>query len=93
MLITLFFSSAYSYTIWPQEEIVQTQQGIDSKYSSFCSFFNLSEIMFLWSRSRKIIYRTKQLFLARTTQAMFRGFGLGSVYVKVGRMKGELLSD
>ncbi|KAK8667546.1 hypothetical protein V6N13_007694 [Hibiscus sabdariffa] len=33
----------------------------------------------------KIIYRTKQLFLARTMQAIVGGFGLGSVYIKVRR--------
>ncbi|KAF9665784.1 hypothetical protein SADUNF_Sadunf16G0159700 [Salix dunnii] len=43
----------YSYTISPQEEIVLTQQGIDSNYLGFFSFFNLYEIMFLYSRFRK----------------------------------------
>ena len=60
----------YSYAIPPPEEIVQTRQGIDSNYSGFCSFFNLSEIMFLCSRFWKVIYRTKQLFLARTMQVI-----------------------
>ena len=44
---TLENNETYSHKIWPQEEIVQTQQGIDIKYSGFCSLFNLSEIMFL----------------------------------------------
>ncbi|XP_047317757.1 ABC transporter G family member 23 [Impatiens glandulifera] len=41
------------------------------------------EILVLCSRFWKIIYRTKQLFLARTVQALVGGFGLGSVYVSV----------
>ncbi|XP_052184569.1 ABC transporter G family member 23 [Diospyros lotus] len=43
----------------------------------------LNEIMILCVRFWKIIYRTKQLFLARTMQALVGGFGLGSVYIKV----------
>ncbi|GLT54890.1 hypothetical protein SLA2020_280490 [Shorea laevis] len=48
----------------------------------------LLEIMFLCSRFWKIIYRTKQLFLARTMQALVGGFGLGSVYMRVRRDEG-----
>lgn len=44
------------------------------------SFF---EILVLCERFWKIIYRTKQLLLARTMQALVGGFGLGSVYIKV----------
>ncbi|XP_074279769.1 ABC transporter G family member 23 [Silene latifolia] len=43
------------------------------------------EIMILCSRFWKIIYRTKQLFLARTMQAIVGGLGLGSVYMKLGK--------
>ena len=43
------------------------------------------EIITLCSRFWKVIYRTKQLFLARTMQALVGGFGLGSVYVKLGK--------
>lgn len=78
----------YSYSIWPQEEFSQSQQGIDSKHRSNCSLFNLFEIMFLCSRFWKVIYRTKQLFLARTMQALVGGFGLGSVYIKVRKDEG-----
>ncbi|WOH08763.1 hypothetical protein DCAR_0728211 [Daucus carota subsp. sativus] len=46
-------------------------------------YFSLFEVMCLCARFWKIIYRTKQLFLARTMQALVGGFGLGSVYVKV----------
>ncbi|GAA0157355.1 ATP-binding cassette [Lithospermum erythrorhizon] len=41
------------------------------------------EIMVLCERFWKIIYRTKQLLLARTIQALVGGLGLGSVYVHV----------
>lgn len=43
-----------------------------------------SEIYTLSCRFCKIIYRTQQLFLARTMQAIVAGVGLGSVYLKVG---------
>ncbi|KAK6146884.1 hypothetical protein DH2020_017796 [Rehmannia glutinosa] len=36
----------------------------------------------------KIIYRTKQLLLARTMQALVGGFGLASVYVKIRKDEG-----
>ncbi|KAF2291958.1 hypothetical protein GH714_042300 [Hevea brasiliensis] len=36
----------------------------------------------------QVIYRTKQLFLARTMQALVGGFGLGSVYMKVRKDEG-----
>ncbi|XP_076895555.1 ABC transporter G family member 23-like [Bidens hawaiensis] len=43
----------------------------------------LHEILILCTRFWKTIYRTKQLFLARTMQAVVGGLGLGSVYVNV----------
>lgn len=43
-----------------------------------------SEIYTLSCRFCKIIYRTQQLFLARTMQAIVAGVGLGTVYLKVG---------
>ncbi|KAG6437125.1 hypothetical protein SASPL_102035 [Salvia splendens] len=46
------------------------------------------EIMVLCVRLWKIIYRTKQLLLARTMQALVGGLGLGSVYVGVGKDEG-----
>ncbi|KAL1319738.1 hypothetical protein HN51_064510 [Arachis hypogaea] len=54
---------------------------------TFC-YANLVEIWFLCSRFWKIIYRTKQLFLARTMQALVGGFGLGSVYIKIRKDEG-----
>lgn len=51
---------------------------------------NLVEIACLCSRFWKVIYRTKQLFLARTMQAIVGGFGLASVYVKIRRDKGGI---
>ncbi|XP_018443955.1 ABC transporter G family member 23 [Raphanus sativus] len=46
---------------------------------------DVAEISFLCSRFCKIIYRTKQLFLARTMQAVVAGLGLGSVYTRLKR--------
>ncbi|XP_074563865.1 ABC transporter G family member 23-like [Curcuma longa] len=50
-------------------------------HSNYCS--RLEEIKTLSWRFWKIIYRTKQLFLARTMQAVVGGVGLGSVYLHV----------
>ncbi|XP_057807966.1 ABC transporter G family member 23 [Salvia miltiorrhiza] len=50
--------------------------------------WRLFEIMVLCVRLWKIIYRTKQLLLARTMQALVGGFGLGSVYVRVRKDEG-----
>ncbi|CAL0311990.1 unnamed protein product [Lupinus luteus] len=70
--------------MWPEEENGGVQSNCNKResFSSFC-YANLIEILFLCSRFWKIIYRTKQLFLARTMQALVGGFGLGSVYIKV----------
>ncbi|KAL1545552.1 ABC transporter G member 23 [Salvia divinorum] len=46
------------------------------------------EIMVLCVRLWKIIYRTKQLLLARTMQGLVGGLGLGSVYVGVRKDEG-----
>ncbi|XP_051132051.1 ABC transporter G family member 23 isoform X2 [Andrographis paniculata] len=48
----------------------------------------LMEITVLCHRFWKIIYRTKQLLLARTMQALVGGFGLASVYVKTRKDEG-----
>ncbi|KAL6176407.1 hypothetical protein ACLB2K_053040 [Fragaria x ananassa] len=66
----------HSYLSLPEIEHDQTKNMGDY-------FSNLYEIMFLCSRFWKIIYRTKQLLLARTLQALVGGFGLASVYMKV----------
>ncbi|KAL6184123.1 hypothetical protein ACLB2K_045527 [Fragaria x ananassa] len=66
----------YSYLSLPEIEHDQTKNMGDY-------FSNLYEIMFLCSRFWKIIYRTKQLLLARTLQALVGGFGLASVYMRV----------
>lgn len=78
--------TSFPSLIWQEEEksgsgIFQTQNERES-YGNLC-YVNLMEILFLCSRFWKIIYRTKQLFLARTMQALVGGFGLGSVYIKV----------
>lgn len=81
--------SPLEYAIWNGEGIGEAQQGIiKSKKMGNCCFFNLVEIMFLCSRFWKVIYRTKQLFLARTMQALVGGFGLASVYMKVRKDEG-----
>lgn len=64
------------------KEIGDYKQGNDSWFSSFF------EIAVLCARFWKIIYRTKQLLLARTMQAIVGGLGLGSVYVKVKNDEG-----
>lgn len=52
------------------------------------SLSSLFEILVLCERFWKVIYRTKQLLLARTMQALVGGFGLGSVYIKVKNSDG-----
>lgn len=69
---------SYSYSVQQHNTSKTPIQSINHCFLDF--YF---EIMFLCSRFWKIIYRTKQLFLARTMQALVGGFGLGSVYVKV----------
>ncbi|GAB4835283.1 ABC transporter G member 23 [Ancistrocladus abbreviatus] len=69
--------------IWQNEEMAIVESSTDNQKQS-CG----QEIMFLCSRFWKVIYRTKQLFLARTMQALVGGFGLGSVYVKLKKDEG-----
>ncbi|XP_048431131.1 ABC transporter G family member 23 [Pyrus x bretschneideri] len=73
---------AFSYSSWREEEIAGGDQP-DSRKIGIAYFLNLYEILILCSRFWKIIYRTKQLFLARTMQAVVGGFGLASVYLKL----------
>ncbi|CAJ1942931.1 unnamed protein product [Sphenostylis stenocarpa] len=77
--------------MWSEDENrgVQILQSQCTKeiFGSLCYAY-LIEILFLCLRFWKIIYRTKQLFLARTMQALVGGFGLGSVYIKVTRDEG-----
>ncbi|WCJ36744.1 ABC transporter G family member 8 [Euphorbia peplus] len=42
------------------------------------------EIVVLYSRYLKIIYRTKQLLLANTLEALIVGLVLGTIYIKIG---------
>ncbi|KAK2387549.1 ABC-2 type transporter family protein [Trifolium repens] len=65
--------------MWQEEEKGYEK---DQSFGNDC-YVNMMEILFLCSRFWKIIYRTKQLFLARTMQALVGGFGLASVYIKV----------
>ncbi|XP_031284086.1 ABC transporter G family member 23 [Pistacia vera] len=79
------YISSYSYSISSDEEIGSRAQQHKENYSKYNAIYllNLYEILVLISRFWKIIYRTKQLFLARTMQALVGGFGLGSVYINV----------
>ena len=78
----------YSFLMWPAGALGRVSQHKDSGQMGNCYFSIFFEIMFLCSRFWKIIYRTKQLFLARTMQAIVGGFGLGSVYLKVRKDEG-----
>ncbi|CAI9268951.1 unnamed protein product [Lactuca saligna] len=69
-------------TVWAEQtngtfqELLRRDQSVQPKA-------RYNEILILCTRFWKTIYRTKQLFLARTMQAVVGGLGLGSVYVKV----------
>ncbi|KAJ4837772.1 ABC transporter G member 23 [Turnera subulata] len=80
-------TNPFPLSIWPQEELIchseLVVQSIHSRHMSVSCYSYFLEILFLCSRFWKVIYRTKQLFLARTMQALVGGLGLGSVYVKV----------
>ena len=78
----------YSFLMWPAGALGRVPQYKDGGQMGNCYFSFFFEIMFLCSRFWKIIYRTKQLFLARTMQAIVGGFGLGSVYLKVRKDEG-----
>ncbi|XP_057539117.1 ABC transporter G family member 23 [Amaranthus tricolor] len=73
-------SSASSYSDKNFNFYPSTSEGIKEDFYNW-----VVEIMILCSRFWKTIYRTKQLFLARTMQALVGGLGLGSVYVKLGQ--------
>ncbi|XP_038901111.1 ABC transporter G family member 23 [Benincasa hispida] len=76
----------FSTPIWPEEPIERVQQhNNSSKQISIFSLSHFLEIMLLCSRFWKLLYRTKQLFLGRTLQAIVGGIGLGSVYLRVKR--------
>ncbi|XP_043693707.1 ABC transporter G family member 23 [Telopea speciosissima] len=75
-----------SYLMWPEESDIQPT--FDDREISCCNYWILLEVLSLCLRFCKIIYRTKQLFLARTMQALIGGFGLGSVFLKLNRDEG-----
>lgn len=58
----------------------------DSAHGSGPSYANsrTQETWILSHRFSKNIFRTKQLFIARTLQALVAGFGLGTIFMKVG---------
>ncbi|KAF8037991.1 hypothetical protein BT93_B0745 [Corymbia citriodora subsp. variegata] len=76
----------YSYPMWPGVEIRRVGENSNEKHGHY--LLDFSEIVFLCSRFWKIIYRNKQLLLARTMQAIVGGFGLGSVYINVRKNEG-----
>ncbi|KAJ8770934.1 hypothetical protein K2173_022106 [Erythroxylum novogranatense] len=91
---SLDINESESYLVWPLEETGYGQADHQHGATAACKqrgisyHLDLFEIMFLCSRFWKVIYRTKQLFLARTMQALVGGLGLGSVYIKVRKDEG-----
>ncbi|TKY46684.1 ABC transporter G family member 23 [Spatholobus suberectus] len=85
---TIEEKESFPNLMWPEEENCGAQSQCNRESLGSLCYANLIEILILCSRFWKIIYRTKQLFLARTMQALVGGFGLGSVYVKVRRDEG-----
>lgn len=79
--------TSFPSSMWPEEENIGSHEIFQSQYENesfgYLCYVIMMEILFLCSRFWKIIYRTKQLFLARTMQALVGGFGLASVYIKV----------
>lgn len=71
-----------SYLVWLGKE-EEFGRIMENTKTACCYCCRMYEITTLCLRFWKIIYRTKQLFLARTMQAIVGGFGLGSVYLKV----------
>ncbi|ESQ41954.1 hypothetical protein EUTSA_v10012962mg [Eutrema salsugineum] len=75
--------SSSSSSIWRENSNEYDGMMISTKQEF--RLLDIAEISFLCSRFCKIIYRTKQLFLARTMQAVVAGLGLGSVYTRLER--------
>ncbi|XXG81473.1 hypothetical protein AAC387_Pa09g2099 [Persea americana] len=75
-------SETSSYPVWLNKE-EEPGRIMENGNTGCCYCWRMYEITTLCLRFWKIIYRTKQLFLARTMQAIVGGFGLGSVYLKV----------
>ncbi|XP_057471312.1 ABC transporter G family member 23 isoform X1 [Actinidia eriantha] len=83
------YSNSKVYLPEMEDKEPQPYLTCQEDYTSDASYFqSLFEISILCERFWKIIYRTKQLFLARTMQALVGGFGLGSVYIKVKNDEG-----
>ncbi|CAN8252347.1 unnamed protein product [Cochlearia groenlandica] len=70
--------------IWPTLSSLPENKNEEIVKREF-RILDVAEISFLCSRFYKIIYRTKQLFLARTMQAVVAGLGLGSVYTRLSK--------
>ncbi|XP_068661426.1 ABC transporter G family member 23 [Aristolochia californica] len=79
---------APAYSRWLEYEEAneagqEMKNGADDRSMGCCYYWRLSEIIYLSWRFWKTIYRTKQLLLARTMQAIVGGLGLGSVFLNV----------
>ncbi|KAH6820176.1 ABC-2 type transporter family protein [Perilla frutescens var. hirtella] len=74
--------------VYPSFSTLQIEVASNKEADAHPFLSRLFEISVLCVRLWKIIYRTKQLLLARTMQALVGGFGLGSVYVKVRKDEG-----
>lgn len=70
-----------------REEETRLYSKLQVEYTDY-TVSRLFEITVLCIRFCKIIYRTKQLLLARTMQALVGGFGLGSIYLKLRKDEG-----
>ncbi|GFY84141.1 ABC-2 type transporter family protein [Actinidia rufa] len=72
--------------ITPQASLPPSQATIDSSSTSFTRYKSsrVHEIVNLYSRFWKIIYRTKQLLLTNALEALFVGLVLGTIYINIG---------
>ncbi|PSS33024.1 ABC transporter G family member 8 like [Actinidia chinensis var. chinensis] len=72
--------------ITPQASLPPSQPTIDSSSTSFTRYKSsrVHEIVNLYSRFWKIIYRTKQLLLTNALEALFVGLVLGTIYINIG---------
>ncbi|CAL1363074.1 unnamed protein product [Linum trigynum] len=80
-------SETIRHWIWP------AAAAGNHRYRRHRRSIDLEEIAYLCSRFWKVIYRTKQLFAARTLQALVGGLGLGSVYVKLRNSDGSGVAE
>ncbi|GFZ06424.1 ABC-2 type transporter family protein [Actinidia rufa] len=70
----------------PHKASLPTSPPIDATSTSFTGYKSsrVHEIVNLYSRLWKIIYRTKQLLLTNALEALFVGLVLGTIYINIG---------